>query len=377
MFAFRIKHKDTKTAARVGECTTAHGSFATPAFMPCATYGAVKTVTPDELRACGAEIVLSNTFHLHLRPGEQLVKKFGGIQDFMRWDGPILTDSGGFQVFSLAQMRKIYDDRVEFRSPVDGSAHTLTPAKVFHIQRDLGSDIAMQLDECVPGDASFSIAETALTRTQRWAEESVREWQKAMKKGSHTTLFPIVQGASHADLRRRSADFCAALPTPGVAIGGLAVGETKAQFLDALETVLPRLPLEKPRYLMGVGEPADIVAAVARGVDMFDCVIPTRLARHGSFFTRTPGVLGKRENIEKAVNRESKAVLQRDCPCPACVGGYTRGYLRHLYVTHEPLAARLLTLHNLTYIFGLMRTVRTHITAGTLAAFARKYGTKG
>lgn len=425
MFQFTIKSQDPRTPARVGEFVTPHGTITTPVFMPCATYGAIKTLTPEEVRACGAEIILSNTFHMHLRPGEELVKKFGGIRTFMHWDGPILTDSGGFQVFSLSKMRKIYDDRIEFASPVDGSRHVFTPASVLAIQRSLGSTIAMQLDECVPGDASHAVARTALDRTTRWAEESVKIWLKNQhvgkpKKaagrpeglgGSHShkiglfeqnnsvnpsgqmsnrfecqqALFPIVQGASYADLRAESADFCAGLPTPGVAIGGLAVGETKRQFLDTLDIVLPRLSKAKPRYLMGVGEPLDIVQAVARGVDMFDCVMPTRLARHGSFFSLPIPFSGQRrssvgagpnargrEDITRADNRLSGKPLLMGCRCEACTH-YTRGYLRHLFVTNETLGARLLTLHNLTYMFDLMSAIRTAIQTGKYEVFVRKF----
>jgi len=338
--------------------------------MPVGTYGAVKTVSPDELRAIGSEIILGNTFHLHLRPGEGVVKKMGGLQKYNRWEGPMLTDSGGFQVFSLAKMRKMYDDRVEFRSPLDGSKHVFTPKKVLQIQRDLGTDIAMQLDECVPGDASRAVAQIALDRTHRWAAESVKYWKQG-KISEKMALFPIVQGASFRDLRQESARFMAGLQTPGIAIGGLAVGETKAQFHAALDAVCPLLPMHKPRYLMGVGDPVDIIQAVMRGVDMFDCVMPTRLARHGAYWTHAG-----RASIKLAKNKLSKQVMNADCRCPACAGGYSRGYLRHLFVLNESLGQRLLTLHNLTFLFDLLAEIRTAIRKNEMGLLLRKYSSK-
>lgn len=295
-----------------------------------------------------------------------MIKKLGGLHKFMSWSGPILTDSGGYQVFSLAKFRKVTDAGVEFRSPLDGNKYFFTAKKVLEIQRNLGSDIAMQLDECAPADASRAVAEKALERTQRWAEESVRLNQKHSQKQA---LFPIVQGVNYADLRKRSADFCAGLPTPGVAIGGLAVGESKSKFLSTLDIVTPRLPENKPRYLMGVGEPKDILAAVERGIDMFDCVIPTRLARHGAFFDAR----GKRLNIRNSSYRLDKKPLVKDCPCEACQN-FSRAYLRHLYVTNEMLVCRLLTLHNLTFIFGFMRRIRESIKEGSFGGMKAKYG---
>jgi queuine tRNA-ribosyltransferase len=367
MFEFKITAKDKHSAARTGVFQTPHGSFQTPVFMPVGTYGAVKTVTPEELRACGAEIILGNTYHLHLRPGEKLVKKFGGLQKFNHWDGPILTDSGGFQVFSLASHRKIYEDRVEFASPLDGSKHVFTPRKVLEIQQDLGSDIMMQLDECAPGDASRAVAEVALTRTMRWAEETVKHWKNRDKQA----LFPIVQGVTYPDLRKASAQFCAALPTPGIAIGGLAVGESKADFLKTLEIVTPYLPEKKPHYLMGVGEPMDILNAVARGIDMFDCVIPTRLARHGSFFIAG----GKRAAISNAKFKTDKKPLLKNCKCEACQN-YSRGYIHHLFRINEMLGQRLLTLHNLTFLLDFMQEIRSAIEAGTFSQMLRKFQVK-
>ena len=350
--------------------------------MPVGTYAAVKTITPEEIRACGGEIILANTFHLHLRPGSELIREMGGLHKFTAWNGPILTDSGGFQVFSLGKFCKIYDDYAEFRSPLDGSKHVFTPQKVIEIQQNLGSDIVMQLDECVAGDSSRRVAESALDRTERWAEESLRHincFNDFNPKGrgrplglkstkSEQALFPIVQGATFPDLRRRSARFCAGLPTSGVAIGGMAVGESKRDFLKVLELVTPLLPINKPRYLMGVGEPLDILQAVERGVDMFDCVIPTRLARHGGFFTE----LGKRENIRNATWKLDKRPLVAGCQCPACQG-FSRAYLRHLFVINESLGQRLLTLHNLTWIFNFMKEIRKSISNGDFSQLVRRY----
>jgi queuine tRNA-ribosyltransferase len=374
MFEFKITRKDRKSAARTGVFYTPHGSFRTPVFMPVGTYGAVKTLTPAEVQKCGAEIILGNTFHLEERPSSGLIKRFGGLHKFMNWDGPILTDSGGFQVFSLAKMRKISDRGVEFRSPIDGSKRFLTPRKVLEIQQKLGSDIVMQLDECAPADASRQVAERALDRTMKWAEESLDPGGRpgGSTRGVEQALFPIVQGVNFPDLRRKSAEFCAGLPTPGVAIGGLAVGESKSDFFKTLDLVSPILPTSKPRYLMGVGEFTDILEAVERGIDMFDCVIPTRLARHGSFF----GKSGKRENIRNARFRNDKKPLIAGCKCECCQN-FSRGYLRHLFVTNEVLGLRMLTIHNLSFMFEFMRGIRKAIREGRFGEFKRFYGSGG
>ncbi len=370
MFEFKITRKDTKTSARTGVFYTPHGSFRTPVFMPVGTYGAVKTVSPSELKKCGAEIILGNTFHLEERPGSSLIESFGGLHEFMNWDGPILTDSGGFQVFSLAKSRKILDRGVEFRSPLDGSKRFLTPKKVLQIQQKLGSDIVMQLDECAPADASKKVAEAALTHTQKWMEESLKFWidprGRGRPQGSNSTqaLFPIVQGVNFPDLRRESARFCASLPVPGIAIGGLAVGESKSDFLRTLDIVCPILPSNKPRYLMGVGESRDILEAVERGIDMFDCVIPTRLARHGSFFSKS----GKRKNIRNSKFKTDKKPLISGCHCEACQN-FSRGYLRHLFVSNEILGMRMLTIHNLTWIFDFIQAIRRAIREGRFHSF--------
>ena len=381
MFEFRITRKDSKSSARTGIFYTPHGSFRTPVFMPVGTYGAVKTVSPSELKKCGAEIILGNTFHLEERPGSDLIEGFGGLHKFMNWNGPILTDSGGFQVFSLAKSRKISDKGVEFRSPLDGSKRFLTPKKALQIQQKLKSDIMMQLDECAPADASKKVAERALFRTQKWMEESLK-WlnSKGQPLGlnSMQALFPIVQGVNFPDLRRRSAEFCASLPVPGIAIGGLAVGETKSDFFRTLDIVCPILPSNKPRYLMGVGEPRDILEAVERGIDMFDCVIPTRLARHGSFFSES----GKRENIRNSKFKIDKKPLIPGCRCEACLSAeagakagqnFSRGYLRHLFVSNEILGMRMLTIHNLTWIFGFIQAIRGAIREGKFHDFKARF----
>ena len=368
MFEFKITRKDTKSTARTGVFYTPHGNFRTPVFVPVGTYGAVKTVTPAELIACGAEIVLGNAFHLEERPGSSLIKRFGGLHKFMNWDGPILTDSGGFQVFSLTKMRKVTDRGVEFRSPLDGTKRFLTPKRALEIQQNLGSDIMMQLDECAPHDASKKVAEKALERTIHWMEESLKQ---PLGLRQPEGLMPIVQGVNYPDLRKRSAEFCAALPTPGVAIGGLAVGESKRDFLKTLEIVCPILPYAKPRYLMGVGDPRDILSAVKRGIDMFDCVIPTRLARHGAFFAQR----GKRENIRNSKFKNDKKPLVKGCRCPAC-RDFSRGYIRHLFLTNEILGLRLLTLHNLSWIFDFMRLVRRSIREGRFAQLKAHFSQK-
>lgn len=369
MFDFYLTRKCRQTAARTGVFRTPHGKFQTPAFMPVGTFGVVKTVCPTELKAAGAEIILANAFHLFLRPGLDTIQRCGGLRQFMRYAGPILTDSGGFQVFSLARFRKVFADRVEFQSPFDGSKHVLTPQKMLQIQQALGVTLAMQLDECVPGAASRAVTEQALTRTQRWAEVSFRLAQK-FKNVEGPMVLPIVQGGRFLDLRRRAVDYSAGLPTNGIALGGLAVGESKLDFARVLAATGPRLPERKLRYLMGVGEPADILLAVQSGIDLFDCVLPTRLARHGVFFEQA----GRKVSLKLARFRGARAVLQPGCPCPACCGNFSRAYLRHLLVVREPLGARLLTWHNLTWILGFMREIRRQIRAGSLKEFARAFG---
>jgi queuine tRNA-ribosyltransferase len=346
--------------ARRGRVTTRNGSFETPAFMPVGTYGAVKTLSPEEVRACGAEIILGNTYHLYLRPGLEVIKKFGGLHRFMNWPGPILTDSGGYQVFSLAEMRKIGDEGVTFQSPLDGGAkHILTPALVMEIQQTLGSEIMMVLDECPSGDAAASEVERAVRRSTAWAKICLEN--KAEKSGA---LFAIVQGGTNVALRRSHLDELAALPFDGFALGGLAVGEEPRETQKILEEVAFLMPEAKPRYLMGVGKPEDILNAVKCGIDMFDCVLPTRNARNGQLFTFR-GTL----QIRHAANRLNEKPIDEDCPCPAC-RSYSRAYLHHLYAQNEIFGHRLLTLHNLTFYQQLMTRIRFSIEKDDFDGFS-------
>lgn len=370
-YHFHITRKCSQTGARAGVYTTPHGKFHTPAFMPVGTCGAVKTVTPLELQQAGAEIILANALHLYLRPGLKVIEQFGGVRAFMRYAGPLLTDSGGFQIFSLAKLRRVYADKVVFHSPFDGSRHILTPQQIWQIQQKLGVTIAMQLDECVGGDASRSATSQALTRTQQWAEQSFCLAQQGSKQAG-PELFPIIQGGRFLDLRRQSADFCAQLPTSGLAVGGLAVGESKVAFQRVLAGLAPHLPTAKIHYLMGVGDPQDILFAVTQGIDLFDCVLPTRLARHGVFLAQTGGKI----NLRQARFRTADQVLQKDCPCLTCQTGFTQGYLRHLFNIREPLAARLLTLHNLQWLLGFLRTIQQQIRQGTFPDFVRNFQRK-
>jgi len=324
-------------SARTGRLRTLHGTVETPAFMPVGTHGAVKGVTPEELRRCGAQIILSNTYHLYLRPGHEIVRSLGGLHRMMNWDGPILTDSGGFQIFSLTEMRRIEEEGVEFRSHVDGSTHLLSPERSMEIQAALGSDIVMVFDECPPGDADRARVGTAVERTTRWARRSVKAYD------GPGVLFGIVQGGVFDDLRERSAAQILELDFPGYAIGGVSVGEPVDRIFDTVCRTAELLPVDRPRYLMGMGMPADLVRAAAAGVDMFDCVIPTRHARNGQLFTSRGKI-----NIKRHEYRADDAPLDPDCGCETC-RGYSRGYLRHLFVSREILAARLHTIHNLTY----------------------------
>lgn len=362
MFEFQTTSADDSSSARTGIFTTPHGSFHTPAFMPCGTKGSVKTLTPDELKNLGCEIILANTFHLMLRPGGEIVEKMGGLQSWTKWNGPMLTDSGGFQIFSLSRLRKIDDDGVTFQSPIDGSTHFLTPEKSIAIQEQLGADIIMAFDECPPADAEKSIAKKAMERTHAWALRSL-----AAKTRNDQALFPIVQGAVYHDLRKESAKFITGLDAPGYAIGGVAVGETKKQMREVMETVCPLLPKEKPRYLMGIGEPDDMLAAIACGVDMFDCVAPTRLARHGSFWDNFG-----RHSITNAQYRESKKPLMENCKCYACVR-FSLSYLSHLITEKEILGHRLLTIHNLHFLIDLLRQSRKAIEEKTFQNFAKNF----
>ena len=345
----------TDGAARRGRLTTAHGIIETPVFMPVGTYGAVKGVAPDELRALKAQIILGNTFHLWLRPGMEVVRGFGGLHHFIGWDGPILTDSGGFQVFSLAAMRKLSEEGVKFASPINGEKLLLTPEISMQIQRVLNSDIVMIFDECTPYPADHDTARISMELSLRWAERS-----KTAHGDNPNALFGIVQGGMFEDLRERSLSELTNIGFDGYAIGGLSVGEPKDDMARILAHTAPLLPQDKPRYLMGVGTPTDIVRAVQQGVDMFDCVLPTRNARHGVLYTRD-GVV----HIKNAAHRHDPAPLDAACECYTC-RNFSRAYLHHLHRIGEPLGARLNSIHNLHFYQDLTRGLREAIAAGQL-----------
>lgn len=353
-------------AARRGRIIFAHGQIIdTPVFMPVGTRATVKGITPEELHALGVEILLANTFHLMLRPGEQIVQAHGGLHRFMHWNKPILTDSGGFQVFSLAKIRKISEEGVTFRSPIDGSTVFLSPERSMQVQRALDSNIVMQFDECTPYPASYRQAADSMRLSLRWAKRS-----QAAHAGNRNHLFGIVQGGMYQALRHESAAELAALDLPGYAIGGLAVGESKEIREAMLDYTLPLMPANKPRYLMGVGKPADLVEGVRRGVDMFDCVMPARNARNAYLFTRH-GTL----KLRNARYKNDLRPIEADCSCPTC-HHYSRAYLHHLDKCNEMLGARLNTIHNLHYYLRLIEEMRCAIEAGAFQQFARRFYTE-
>jgi queuine tRNA-ribosyltransferase len=351
----------TDGAARRGRLTFARGTVETPAFMPVGTYGSVKAMTPRDVTEIGAEIILGNTFHLFLRPGLEIVEKFGGLHKFIGWDKPILTDSGGFQVFSLAHKRKITEEGVTFASPVDGSKVFLSPEVSMQIQKTLDSDIAMIFDECTPYPATEKVASDSMELSLRWAERSRRAFDELKNPNS---LFGIVQGSVYENLRQRSAAGLVNIGFDGYAVGGLAVGEPEAERNHALDYTVPLLPVDKPRYLMGVGRPEDIVEAVRRGIDMFDCVMPTRNARNGFLFT-AEGTL----RIRNAKFATDTRVIEEGCDCYTCSNGFSRAYLRHLDRCNEILGSQLATIHNLRYYQRLMAGLREAIASHTLEAF--------
>ncbi len=358
----------TDGAARRGRLTFPRGTVETPAFMPVGTYGSVKGVLPEQVRELGAEIILGNTFHLFLRPGLDVIADHGGLHGFARWNGPILTDSGGFQVFSLAHRRKITEQGVKFAAPTDGSQVFLGPEESMHIQKVLGSDIVMIFDECPPvhvdgKPVGADLVRRSMELSLRWAERS-----KRAHEGNDAALFGIVQGGVHHDLRTRSAEGLKAIGFDGYAIGGLAVGETEDERNRMLDHTAPQLPDDKPRYLMGVGRPEDLVEAVARGVDMFDCVMPTRNARNGHYFTANGAV-----RIRNAVYERDLRPIEEGCDCYTCRNGFTRSYLRHLDRCNEMLGPVLGTLHNLRHYQRLMAQMREAIAAGTFAAFRESF----
>jgi queuine tRNA-ribosyltransferase len=354
----------TDGLARRGRLTTGHGVIDTPAFMPVGTRAAVKSLSPDDLRAAGAQIVLGNTFHLLVRPGPDLIRELGGLHRFMGWDGPILTDSGGFQVFSLARLRTMTEEGVEFRAPADGSTHHLSPERAIEVQHALGADVIHPLDECLGYPATREDTERSLGLTLRWARRSLAAHRA---RGGAAALFGIVQGGFHEDLRARAVAETVALGFDGYAIGGLAVGEPKPLMRELTEAVARALPADRPRYLMGVGKPEDLVEAVARGVDMFDCVLPTRNARNGQAFTPDGPV-----TLKQARWTRDPAPLQADCPCLAC-RSFSRAYLRHLFMSEELLVYRLLSLHNLYFFLGLMAAMRAAIAGGAFESFRTRF----
>jgi len=349
---FEVIKKSKKNKSRVGKLLTVHGAIDTPNFMPVGTQASVKTMSPRNLKEIRTQIILANTYHLYLRPGPELIKEAGGLHKFMGWEGPILTDSGGFQVYSLAPKRKIKENGVEFTSHVDGAKHFFTPEKVIEIQKAFGSDIMMPLDECAPYPCSKKEAKAAVERTTAWAKLS-----KEVPLGKEQTLFGIIQGGTFDDLRKRSAEEIAELDFPGFGIGGLSVGEPQEEMFAALDVISGILPEEKPKHLMGVGFPEDILGAVERGMDLFDCVIPTRLARHGSFL-----IMEGKKSIRNKMFERDLTPLDLACDCYACQT-FTKAYIRHLFWAREILAMQLLTLHNLRFLMRMLEKVRQDILA--------------
>jgi queuine tRNA-ribosyltransferase len=359
-FAFTLRATDG--GARLGEIATPRGTIRTPAFMPVGTAATVKAVTTDQLRSCGVDVVLANTYHLMLRPGAERIARLGGLHGFMRWDRPILTDSGGFQVMSLAKLRKITDAGVAFQSHIDGASHLLTPERAIEVQCLLGADIQMQLDECVALPATREEIARAVDRSLAWAVRCKQAFDGLAKPGQ--ALFGIVQGGTDAELRARSADALVDMDFPGYAIGGLAVGESQSAMLDTFALTARRLPAHKPRYLMGVGTPADLIEAVARGADMFDCVLPTRSGRHGQAFTWSGKV-----NLRNAAHAEDARPLDPESACPAA-RDYSRAYLHHLVKSEEYLGAMLLSWANVAFYQELMAAMRAAIAERRFAAWA-------
>ena len=372
---FKFTHNQSDGMARTGQYSTPHGSFQTPAFIACGTKGGVKTLEMRDLEVLGAEIILANTYHLSLRPGAKKIAKFGGLHEWIGWDKPLLTDSGGFQVFSLTELRKITSDGVEFSSPLNGDKHYFTPEIATQIQEKLGADIIMAFDECAPGNSTKQYAKEALHRTHEWAIRCQKEHEKLQKKRANEgrlaqALFPIIQGVIYDDLREESAKFMAELDLPGIAIGGLSVGEKKEDMYRILDVVHPHLPEDKIHYLMGVGSPEDLVEGVARGIDLFDCVLPTRLARHGAFWTETG-----RHNIKNKKFEQQLDPLQKNCACSTCKTT-SISYIRHLFVENEITALRLLTIHNLHFLLNLMKSMRLNIQEGTFTSFRKNFHKK-
>ena len=364
---YELLHIDKTTGARRGVVHTPHGDIQTPIFMPVGTQATVKSMTVEELKENVAQIILSNTFHLYLRPGEKLVKKAGGLHNFMKWDRPILTDSGGFQVFSLSDLRNITEEGVEFKSHLDGSKHFFSPEKVMQIEEDLGADIIMAFDECCPYPSTYEYTKNSMERTTRWAKRC-----KDAHKTINQALFGIIQGGFYEDLRKQSAKDLIDLDFPGYAIGGISVGEPKEEFIKMLKYTAPLMPKEKPRYLMGVGTPDYLLEAAMAGIDMCDCVLPTRIARNGTAMTSHGKLV-----VRNATYAEDFSPLDSECDCYACKN-YTRAYIRHLIKCNEILGVRLLSIHNIKFLTNLMERVRIEIENDNLLNFVnefyKKYG---
>jgi len=363
---FTLLHTDPTSKARAGILHTRRGDVETPVFMPVGTQATVKAVSPDELRTMGARIILSNTYHLHVRPGEKVIAEMGGLHRFMAWDRAILTDSGGYQVFSLSKLRRITEEGVHIQNHLDGTPTFIGPETSMQIQRDLGSDVVMAFDECPPFPCSYEEAEKSLALTTRWERRS-REWWRTQPEEGRPLLFGIVQGSSHADLRERAARSLVEIGFDGYAVGGVSVGEPETEMMKAVESSIPFLPENAPRYAMGLGTPPQLVEMVARGIDMFDCVLTTRIARNGTAFT-AKGTM----NLKNAPYISDPLPIEEGCTCPAC-SNFSRSYLRHLVKAEEILGLRLISLHNLHFYLSLMRRMRGAILDGTFAEFRREF----
>ena len=362
---FTVLKNDSSSKARLGVLDLPHGKVSTPAFMPVGTNATVKAIYHDKLKEIGYNLILANTYHLYLRPGMEVMKDFGGIHNFSSWDGNVLTDSGGFQVFSLSGLRKIDEKGVVFQSHIDGSKHIFTPEKVVNVEHIIGSDIAMCLDVCTPPDIDYRAAKEAWRITRNWAERSLKELENI--PDFRGNLFGIVQGNFYEDLRRESAETISAMDFPGIAIGGLSVGEEKSKFNEFLAYTASYITMEKPRYVMGIGSPDYIFGAVENGIDLFDCVLATRMARNGSVFTDDGPLV-----LKKAIHKFDHRPLEEGCTCTAC-RKYSRAYLHHLVKCNEMFGGMLLTEHNLTYLYNLMQRIRASIEGGTFLSFKKEY----
>ncbi|MBP1925018.1 queuine tRNA-ribosyltransferase [Sedimentibacter acidaminivorans] len=363
MFEFELIKESSECKARLGKIHTNHGDIETPIFMPVGTKATVKAMTPEELKDIEAQIILGNTYHLYLRPGHDLIEEAGGLHKFMNWDRPILTDSGGFQVFSLGNLRKITEEGVEFRSHVDGSKHFISPEKSMEIQNSLGSDIMMAFDECVPYPATYEYAKNSMERTTRWAKRC-KEYHKNTE---NQALFGIVQGSMYEDLRKESVKQLTELDFPGYGIGGLSVGEPRDLMCEVMDYTVELLPKDKPRYLMGVGSPDYLFEAVERGIDMADCVLPTRMARNGAFITSKGQV-----TIKNAKYKRDFSPIDSNCNCYTC-RNYSKAYMRHLFNENEILGARLATIHNLFFLINLMKRIRISIEENNFINFKKEF----